>query len=79
MVAKVLQKKRNMTNERKNITQPTDWWEAWKAAADAEGVSLSAWIGEQCNAALTKRAVKKLSERAPAHRPTRAGSPHDAS
>lgn len=58
-----------MTNERKNITQPADWWVAWKAAADAEGVSLSAWIGKQCNAGLAKRTVKKLSERAPANRP----------
>ena len=58
-----------MTNERKNITQPADWWAAWLAAADKEGKTLSAWIGEQCNAALSKRAATKLTERMPAGRP----------
>ena len=58
-----------MSNDRKNITQPADWWAAWKSAADKEGVSLSEWIGTQCNAALTKTAAKKLTERPPAHRP----------
>ena len=60
-----------MTNERKNITQPADWWAAWKAAADAESKNLSAWIGEQCNAALNSRMQKRLSERVTRGRPAR--------
>lgn len=35
-----------MTNERKLITQPADWWAAFEAAAESEGVSLAAWLGE---------------------------------
>lgn len=58
-----------MTNKRYNITQPEDWMEAWKAQAAKEGLSLSAWIGKQCNEGLTKKAKKSLSDRAPAHRP----------
>jgi len=56
-------------NERKNISQPSDWWDAWKSEADKDGVSLSKWIGEQCNAALTAKSAKGLTERPPAHRP----------
>jgi hypothetical protein len=59
-----------ITNERKNITQPADWWAAWKTAADDEGKSLSAWIGEQCNAALKSKTQKQLSERGKRGRPT---------
>lgn len=60
-----------MTNERKNITQPTDWWAAWKAEADKQGVSLSAWIGEQCNAALKVKTQNQLTERATRGRPAK--------
>lgn len=42
-----------MTSERKNITQPTDWWAAFEAAAQAEGVSLSEWVGACCRAKVT--------------------------
>lgn len=35
-----------MTNERKNITQPSDWWAAFEEAAKAEGLTLAAWLGE---------------------------------
>ena len=58
-----------MTNDRKNITQPADWWVAFEAAAEAEGVSLAEWIGEACKAKLTKRAAAKLSERGTRGRP----------
>ena len=37
-----------MTNERKNITQPADWWSAFEEAAKAEGLTLSAWVGQAC-------------------------------
>lgn len=43
------------------ITQPPDWVTAWKQQANTEGVSLSEWIGECCNANLPKTA--ELSER----------------
>ena len=58
-----------MANERKNITQPTDWWEAWEAAAKAAGKSLSKWIGEACNAKLPREQRKELSDRATVGKP----------
>lgn len=58
-----------MTNERKNITQPTDWWAAFEAAAEAEGVSLAEWVGACCKANLPKGVEAKLSERGTRGRP----------
>jgi hypothetical protein len=58
-----------MTNERKNITQPADWWVAFEEAAKAEGVSLAAWLGEAAKAKLPQKVSKKLSERPAANRP----------
>ena len=55
------------TVERRNITQPIDWWAAIAKQAEKEGKSISGWIGEACRAKLPKRV--KLSERAPACRP----------
>ena len=60
-----------MPSERKNITQPADWWAAYVSQAQKEGLSLSAWMGEQCNEGLPKAVRKTLSERKPAHRPNR--------
>ena len=56
-------------NERKHITQPTDWWEAFKAEADNRGMTLSEWIGEAGKKQLPKEVRKQLSERPGAHRP----------
>lgn len=61
-----------MTNERKNITQPPDWWEAFESEAEKAGVSLSEWIGEACLSRLPNSVKKKLSERPPANRPKKA-------
>lgn len=58
-----------MTNERKNITQPADWWIAFEQQAKAEGLTLAAWIGERCKAGLPAKVAKKLSARPPANRP----------
>lgn len=58
-----------MTNERKHITQPADWWAAFQAASEKAGKTLSEWVGEACKAQLPKRVASKLSERPPAHRP----------
>lgn len=58
-----------MTNERKNITQPSDWWVAFEAQAKAEGMNLSAWLGKVAKAKLPANVAKKLSERPAAHRP----------
>lgn len=58
-----------MTNDRKNITQPADWWAAFEEAASKEGLTLSAWIGEACKARLPVKVAKKLTERPPANRP----------
>lgn len=52
-----------MANERRNITQPDDWWAAFQAAADSEGRDLSSWIGEAAKAKLSKKKAAKLSQR----------------
>ena len=56
-----------MTTERKNISQPRDWWRAFKNEADREGLSLSTWIGKTCRDAIRK--PETLSKRPPANRP----------
>jgi hypothetical protein len=61
-----------MTNERKNITQPPDWWTVFEAEAKKAGVSLSEWIGEACAERLPVKIRKQLSERPPANRPPKA-------
>ena len=66
-----------MTNERKHITQPTDWWAAFQAAAEKAGKNLSEWMGEAAKAQLPAKAAKQLSDRPPAHRPKN-HSPTDA-
>ena len=58
-----------MTNERKHITQPADWWAAFRAEADNCGMTLSEWIGEAAKANLPPKVAKKLTERPPANRP----------
>lgn len=55
--------------ERKNITQPADWWLAFEAAAKAEGLSLSEWIGRACQSAIASRTRRTLSERPSTGRP----------
>jgi hypothetical protein len=61
-----------MTNERKNITQPPDWWQVFEDEAKKADVSLSEWIGEACLQRLPNKVRKKLSERPPANRPPKA-------
>ncbi len=56
---------------RRNILQPVDWWQAFEEQAAREGMSLSAWIGQQCLAGLDCEAADQLSERPPPHRPKR--------
>jgi hypothetical protein len=58
-----------MQTERKNITQPPDWWEVFSAEATSEGLTLSEWMGKICKAALPQKQQKTLSIRPPAHRP----------
>ena len=67
--ASMFKPKDNMTNERKNITQPSDWWAAFEAQANAEGMTLAAWLGEAAKAKLPPKVAKKLTERPPANRP----------
>lgn len=64
--------KYHMTNERKNITQPSDWWAAFEEQAKAEGLTLAAWMGLQCSKALPKKIRNELTERPPANRPKKA-------
>lgn len=58
-----------MANERRNITQPPDWWEAFENDAKAAGMSLSEWIGFACMERLPNKIRKTLSPRPPANRP----------
>lgn len=60
---------RKVANERKHITQPSDWWAAFEKQAKAEGLTLAAWLGEAAKKQLPTKMAKKLSERPPANRP----------
>ena len=52
-----------MTNERKNITQPADWWAAFETEAVKRGLTLSKFIGLAASKMLTSEQRKELSER----------------
>ena len=54
---------------RKTLTQPPDWWAAFEQAAQADGATLSEWIGSCCRANLSAAAAASLSSRRPANRP----------
>lgn len=56
------------------VTQPADWTAAWERAAAASGLSLSAWIGRQCNRGLPKAERDALSDRPRTGRPKREGT-----
>jgi len=49
-----------MNCERKNVSQPKDWWAAWERAAAAKGLHLSEWIGQQCNRSLPREVRDEL-------------------
>lgn len=34
------------TSDRKNISQPAEWWAAFAAQAERDGQSLSEWLGD---------------------------------
>lgn len=56
-------------SERKNLSMPADWWDAFERSARAAGQSLSEWIGNAARKALSAEQRKKLSERATPGRP----------
>lgn len=58
-----------MTSKPKKLTQPEEWWEAFQAQADKQGVPLAEWMGQQCLKALPAKVRSKLPERPPANRP----------
>lgn len=60
------------SSQRKNITQPADWWAAFARQADADGQSLSEWVGDCCRANLPTAEQRKLSERGTVGAPKRA-------
>lgn len=59
---------------RRNITQPSDHWEAFARAAKRAGLSLSEWIGEACKAALPVKEAAKLGKRPPVGRTPKEGT-----
>jgi len=52
-----------VTNERKNITQPNDWWAVFEAEAEKRGLTLSEFMGLAASKMITKEQREKLSER----------------
>lgn len=46
-----------------DITQPPEWWVAFQAAAKADGISLSEWLGKAGLASLPKKVRDSLPER----------------
>lgn len=58
-----------MTSTRRNISQPADWWEAFRQQAEADEQSLSEWLGDCGLANLPASVQRSLSQRPPANRP----------
>ena len=60
-----------MNTERKNITQPADWWAAFGQAARQADLTLSEWVGHCCAGQLPNAVREELSTRPPAYRPAK--------
>ena len=65
----IKQKEFDLSTEKKLICQPADWWHAFRAAAEKDGVSLSEWLGESGKNKLPAYKVRKLSKRPSRGRP----------
>lgn len=63
-----LNKVTNMA-ERKNITQPSDWWREFERAARQAGKTLSEWIGDAAVEQIDPERRGNLTERAQIGRP----------
>jgi hypothetical protein len=50
-------------SERKNLTQPSDWWQAFEVEADKRGLSLSEFMGIAGSKMLPKEQRARLSRR----------------
>jgi len=59
-----------MGTQRKMISQPSEYWEQFKAAAEAQGDTLSGWIAKQCLKAVNGGAADTLPSRPSPGRPT---------
>lgn len=55
--------------ERKNITQPSDWWREFERAARQAGKTLSEWMGDAAVEQIDPARRKKLTERVQTGRP----------
>jgi len=58
-----------MRSERRCVTEPVEWWRAFGKQADAEGVSLSEWLGACGLANLPAAVVETLPDRPPVGAP----------
>lgn len=58
------------SKNRRHVIAPTDHWEAFKAAADKDGMSVSEWLCLAGVAKLPKKVSSQLSERQGVGRPT---------
>jgi hypothetical protein len=63
----------NVASERRNLTQPADWWQAFEQAANGQGVPLSVWVGRQCLLSLPTQIRHRLSDRPHVGRPREDG------
>lgn len=52
----------------KSITQPKEYWQAFKHEAERQGMNLSEWIGKTCADSVEKNGIK-LPERMKPGRP----------
>ena len=58
-----------MSSDRRNLTEPGDWWAAFERQAKADGQTLSEWAGDCMRANIPKDVAAGFSERPPANRP----------
>jgi hypothetical protein len=68
-----------MTKRMKKLTlsQPEDWVLRWQVEAFKEGIDLSVWIGQACNAMLPQEARDKLSKRTGRGKPPKSSQYQD--
>ena len=55
--------KEDVAKQRKNISQPAEWWRAFQEQADAEGKCLSEFMGDVLRQYVEKHQGKQLRDR----------------
>jgi hypothetical protein len=65
-----MSKRKQVPTQVNSLSQPADWWAAFKAAAESKGMTLSEWMADACLARLPAETRAKLSPRKPRGNPT---------